>query len=1228
MVTDFPRKRAAARTTSVLLPALVSLLTLSGGARATVITNGSCVQALGGQSCTANDVTFVLVGLGTIDDGCTSPSDTITLRLGARLSNGTAQTRYDVGLFINNDGDPATDAYNGASCAIEALHPAGATTATACGPDATTELDLARLFPIGSPDNGPYLNADGDFCADLTSGEAFPGCGEESVIEFTDPVTLLCTDLPPGLPDGFVDIPVCATWGNSADQVGGPSCDNEAELAPGTGSKCRCELKNSTVPVPALGMTCSCTKVSETEWDCGVTVANAASCTPDCLTPEHERCGAAAYYEYQTDYDPAQVTISNISGSGSTLVANDTLGGLLRWQPVSAVDPTCGGGGTQALMIPGQTSSFSYRMTLVGPADGTATIVNDTTAIFSNDPVFAGSPDLVAAGLATSCRFLNAPNWANVSQPRAFRDRGRVVVEWETGAEVETLAWGLERQDPRTRAWTAVAAQPLPASGSLPGGSYRFVDAAAPPAERLIYRLVELEASGRSRVHGPWELAVEARRATAVPAASGVRAKPRLRRAETAADTARWAPPVRARIATVESGWHSVPAGDLATALGVRASTVANWLRRGELRLTHFGHDVAWSSDRDGNSLDFHAEPFASPYADTNAYWVAPGKGTAVVELPARPVTTAVSAAASFRDRASLEQDVQEWLHGPRDPEGDYWFWSVLIADLAGQARRDFDFQLAAPAGDDRAGAAGELAVRLHGYAPSTTSGRFRVTVDFNGSRLGEAVWSAALPETARFPMPAGLLAEGENRITLTATEGSVWVDGFDLDYARRYRAADDRLAFRGDGHPVVTVSGFSSPEITLLDLSEPRLPRRVTGAAAGRARDGSWQVRFRPASPTTPYFASAAPYAAAEVAGKPAPAGLRDAANRADYLVITDAALVEAAQELADYRAGQGFETRVVTVEQITDEFRFGVFDRAGLTEFLRWAATRWALAPRYVVLAGKGSYDYRGLHGDTANLVPAMVAATGLGLVGSDLPLADFVGRDGDPEVAIGRLPVLSADELRAFVAKLRAYESAPAGSWSSRVALVADDADAAGDFPATSLRLRDRIPAGFDVETIHLASPADAAAARARLLTAFGEGAALINFVGHGGLDRLAHEVLLASDDVPALANGARLPVFTAESCYVASFAFPGFRTLAEELVLAPQGGAIAAWGPGGLSFEGEVAELADRILPALLDSGSGRLGDRAVAGLRAYLAAGGKARVAAAYTLLGDPATDLR
>ncbi|HYX24641.1 MAG TPA: hypothetical protein VFC23_10855, partial [Thermoanaerobaculia bacterium] len=80
------------------LLALAALLLAAGPAHAVV--TGQCVQARGGNSCTANDVTFVLVGLGNQTDGCVSSSDTVTLNLGAKISNTTAQTRYDIGMYI------------------------------------------------------------------------------------------------------------------------------------------------------------------------------------------------------------------------------------------------------------------------------------------------------------------------------------------------------------------------------------------------------------------------------------------------------------------------------------------------------------------------------------------------------------------------------------------------------------------------------------------------------------------------------------------------------------------------------------------------------------------------------------------------------------------------------------------------------------------------------------------------------------------------------------------------------------------------------------------------------------------------------------------------------------------------------------------------------------------------------------------------------------------------
>ena len=46
------------------------------------------------------------------------------------------------------------------------------------------------------------------------------------------------------------------------------------------------------------------------------------------------------------------------------------------------------------------------------------------------------------------------------------------------------------------------------------------------------------------------------------------------------------------------------------------------------------------------------------------------------------------------------------------------------------------------------------------------------------------------------------------------------------------------------------------------------------------------------------------------------------------DYVVITHPALQQQATELADYRAGQGMKTMVVTTDEIYDYFNYGIVD------------------------------------------------------------------------------------------------------------------------------------------------------------------------------------------------------------------------------------------------------------------------------------------------------------
>ena len=124
--------------------------------------------------------------------------------------------------------------------------------------------------------------------------------------------------------------------------------------------------------------------------------------------------------------------------------------------------------------------------------------------------------------------------------------------------------------------------------------------------------------------------------------------------------------------------------------------------------------------------------------------------------------------------------------------------------------------------------------------------------------------------------------------------------------------------------------------------------------------------------------------------------------------------------------------------------------------------------MAPRYVVLAGDGSMDYKDNLGYGGNLIPSRMVSTPDGLSASDNYLADVNG-DHVPEIAIGRLPVTTPDELLTVINKIKTYESTPG---NKKVVLLADTPDAeAGDFIADSEALAAVFPASYTLNKIYL-------------------------------------------------------------------------------------------------------------------------------------------------------------
>ena len=978
-------------------------------------------------------------------------------------------------------------------------------------------------------------------------------------------------------------------------------------------------------------------------------------------------------------FSAANLVTANVPGAGAvyaglpvvsqgTVVSQPAVGGTgnITWNP-----------GTVAA---GSTSLLAYRVKVTPTAAGQRIPVTGTPAANGTKAQYRDETGNTTQARALFvfgplCELAVTQNLITQAVVSAFHaspaDGGGVLLEWKTASEAGTAGFYVERWDAAARRFTRVSRGLLAALLHAPqGGVYRFVDAGASPAEPRIYRLVEVEAGGGTQLHGPFAAVVDwdrkdPRRAGAAGLAADYErtasAPPERGTAAAAAEAAEAKSALQKTVAASPYGVHvpvrspGQPAGlqylrtaDVAAWLGLPAADAGKMITEGKVSLSRGDQPVAWYPDLPAGAarkdvaalgLYFYGQvPSTLPdslYGDAGVYRLQKGRGLLMAAVPAGAAGSPASA--SFTATLHAEQDVFAATVLPLDPRSDYWFWEFLQGDDPTYGTRTFP--LASPGAVSGGGGSATLTVHLQGATASGVAGEHHVAVALNGTALGETSWTGITAQAASFAVPPGTLLTAGNQVTLTAHAGGgapysiLYLNGFDLAYPRRFTAAGDALAFPATAGAPVAVGGFTGAAVRLLDVSDPLHPRWLSGAAVSPdgSAPGSFQVSFTPPASGS-YLAVAAPavpVAAADRAWN-APA-LKAPGNRARYLVIAPAAFHDAAERLADTRRAQGLEAMTVDLEQIWDEMNGGAASPEALHAFLAWAFTHWSVPPRYVALAGTGTFDYRNLLGFGDERVPPLMLATPGGMFASDNLLGDVDG-DGLPEMAVGRIPVLSAAELDAYTAKLAAYEGAPPAAWTGTALFLSDAPDQGGDFAADSAGVAGQLSGLYATQRIDLATT-PLVDARAQLLGALATGAGLVNYTGHGGLDRLSSGGLLTDADVPGLTGGGRSPLVTALTCVINRFDVPGIPSLGELLAKSPAGGAVAVWGPTGLSASGEARLLGERFYhsPGTPDGSPGtdaRLGDRTLRATAEFRALGGDPTLPPLYGIVGDPALRLQ
>jgi Peptidase family C25 len=312
-------------------------------------------------------------------------------------------------------------------------------------------------------------------------------------------------------------------------------------------------------------------------------------------------------------------------------------------------------------------------------------------------------------------------------------------------------------------------------------------------------------------------------------------------------------------------------------------------------------------------------------------------------------------------------------------------------------------------------------------------------------------------------------------------------------------------------------------------------------------------------------------------------------AANQGNYLIISNPLLtvgtggINPVDNYRAYRssaAGGGYNARVYMIDELVDQFGFGILQNPlGIRNFIRWARNNFSTLPiKDVFLIGKGiTYDQYRIYRNNPNISKLALVPT-FGQPGSDNLLAADPGLDEIPKVPIGRLSVVTGDEITIYLNKVQQYELAQATpspaiadkAWMKNVAHVigASDENLQDILDNYMEQYRQTVIDTFYGANVSTFSKTSAdvvqQANNTRLQNLFQQGLGLVTYFGHSSATTLEYNL----DDPQAYNNPGKYPLFILLGCNAGNFfnfnlaRLQTKETISEKYVLAQERGGIAS------------------------------------------------------------------
>lgn len=435
------------------------------------------------------------------------------------------------------------------------------------------------------------------------------------------------------------------------------------------------------------------------------------------------------------------------------------------------------------------------------------------------------------------------------------------------------------------------------------------------------------------------------------------------------------------------------------------------------------------------------------------------------------------------------------------------------------------------------------------------------------------------------------------------STSDNGWLDFLELSAKRRLQMVESQMFFRNQEELAANWVRYrinsSNADLRVWNVTDHngvyQLPLQRNGNEFTFTGEGQGQldeyVAFRRVNYLTP-----------ELHGRIANQNLH-ALMEVEYLMIVHPMFMTQAEQLAAFHEKQyGYDVKIASVFQVYNEFSGGNQDITAIKDFVKMfydrAGNDDSRMPKYLLLFGDASYDYKDITSGNSNLIASYQSQNSIEPVRSYVS-DDYFGFLDDSEsdeltssldIGIGRFPVKTTTEANNVIQKIFNYHQKPdvLQPWRSWLTFVGDDEDARVHMiQADSLSKHvQNSYANYNLRKIYFdAYPQQTTAAGERypdvnteISEAVEQGTLIITYVGHGGETGWGHERVLTVSEINNWINSDKLGLFLTATCEFSRFDDPQRTSAGEYVLLNPDGGGIALLTTTRLVYSRPNMELA--------------------------------------------------